>query len=240
MGCGEGKLVGAARCHGELDAPHADRHQGADLEELSPYGTASGVGQAGCLQSETTDALHENISHRGEPQPQLVSANGCRRGAIGEEIELALLDAVLHLAAGAIDRLIELLTVAVLLCERGDDEARIGLALRPFGLGDDTPLPIPTLAGQPEDVIDAARLAPSHQGVPRKAGIGAQHYANQRPALTDPGDNAGHFLQRTSRTVDVGRPQLRRQKLVAAEDVKRQVAVAIVIAVEETTLLVAV
>ncbi len=49
MGCCEVELVGTARGHGELDAPDADRHQGADLEELAPDGAAGGIGQLGCL-----------------------------------------------------------------------------------------------------------------------------------------------------------------------------------------------
>jgi len=41
------------------------------------------------------------LGHRGEPQAQLVGAHGVGRGAVGVEVELTLLDAVLHLAAGA-------------------------------------------------------------------------------------------------------------------------------------------
>jgi hypothetical protein len=48
------------------------------------------------------------------------------RGAIGKEIELALLDPVLHVAAGAVDLLVEVLSLARFARERGDDEARIG------------------------------------------------------------------------------------------------------------------
>ena len=49
----------------------------------------------------------QHIGHRGEPEPQLVGAHGGGRGAVGEQVALALLDAVLHLAAGAVDLLIE-------------------------------------------------------------------------------------------------------------------------------------
>jgi len=96
------------------------------------------------------------------------------------------------------------------------------------------------VSGKAEDVVHTALFAPGHQRVARKARIGAQHDANIRPALTNLGDDTGHFLQRAGRAINVGRPQLRRQKLIAAEDVERQVAIAIVIAVEETALLVAV
>ncbi len=42
-----------------------------------------------------------------------------RRGAVGEQIELAFLDAVLHVAAGAIELLVEAPRVRLLFAERG-------------------------------------------------------------------------------------------------------------------------
>jgi hypothetical protein len=43
---------------------------------------------------------------RGEPEPELVGAQAFGRGAIGEQVALAFLDPVLHLAASAVDLLI--------------------------------------------------------------------------------------------------------------------------------------
>ena len=54
------------------------------------------------------------------------------------------------------------------------------------------------------------------------------------------GHDAFDLLDRAGRGVDVGAPELRRQQLLAAEHVQRQVAVAIVIAVEEAAFLMAV
>ena len=67
------------------------------------------------------------------------------RCAVGEEIELAFLDPVLHLAAGAADRLAEIGARNFARLERGDDEAGIGLALGPFGLADHPPVTVPTV-----------------------------------------------------------------------------------------------
>ena len=53
-------------------------------------------------------------------------------------------------------------------------------------------------------------------------------------------DDARHLLHRAGRGVDVRAPQLGGQQMAAAEDVERQVAVAVVIAVEEPALLLAV
>ena len=56
----------------------------------------------------------------------------------------------------------------------------------------------------------------------------------------DLADDARDLLDRAGRGVDVRAPQLGRQQMAAAEDVERQVAVAVVIAVEEPAFLVAV
>jgi hypothetical protein len=45
------------------------------------------------------------------------------------------------------------------------------------------------------------------------------------------------LLDRTRRSIDVRRPQLRRQQVITAEDVQRQLAVAVVVTVEEPPLL---
>ena len=53
-------------------------------------------------------------------------------------------------------------------------------------------------------------------------------------------DDARHLRDRAGRRIQVGAPQLGDQQMAAAEDVERQIAVAIVIAVEEPTFLLAV
>ena len=59
--------------------------------------------------------------------------------------------------ARAIDLFIKPATVAIGSRQRDDDEARVGLALRPFRLGDDAPLPAPALAGRPGQFLEPAR-----------------------------------------------------------------------------------
>jgi hypothetical protein len=61
-----------------------------------------------------------------------------------------------------------------------------------------------------------------------------------RPAGADLGDNARGLLDRAGRRVNVGAPQLGRQQMRAAEDVQRQIAVAVIIAVKEAALLMSV
>src|SRR5437763_7708127 len=53
VGEGEVALIGAARGHGEFDAPEAGSHQRADLEELETDRAAGRFGGFGLLQSNT-------------------------------------------------------------------------------------------------------------------------------------------------------------------------------------------
>jgi hypothetical protein len=93
---------------------------------------------------------------------------------------------------------------------------------------------------QAEDVADVIGLAPRHQRLPRKARIGSQHNAHRSPTLAKLPDYAGDFFHRTRRGIDIRWPQLRRHQLIAQEHIKRQVAVAIVVAVEKAAFLMAV
>jgi SCO1/SenC len=69
-----------------------------------------------------------HIGHRSKIKPQLIGAHGCRRGAVGEEIELALLNAVFHLSARAIELFVKTSRLAFRRREGSDYEAGIGFA----------------------------------------------------------------------------------------------------------------
>ncbi len=91
----------------------------------------------------------------------------------------------------------------------------------------------PLVARQAEEVIDLVLFAPGHQFLAAEAGVGAQHDLHFRPPGAQlPGD-APDLVQSPFGRVLVGRPQPRAQQLVAGEDVQRQVAVAVVEAMEE-------
>jgi len=130
----------------ELDAADTDGDERADLEELAADGCAGGLGKIGSRQGNPAQAVDEDIGHRGEPQAQLVGAEGGGRGTIGKQIELTFLDAVFHLATRAVDLLVEMTRIAFGLRQGGDDEARVCLVLRPLGLGNDATLATPARA----------------------------------------------------------------------------------------------
>ena len=95
----------------------------------------------------------------------------------------------------------------------------------------------PAVARQAKQEVHAVIFAPIHQSVAGKAGIGPQQDPHRRPALPDPGDEPRRLLNRPGAAIDIGRAQLGRQQVPAAEHVKRQVAVIVVIAVEEAAFL---
>ena len=84
------------------------------------------------LEADAAQGADQDIGHRGKPQTQLVGAHRVGRGTVGIKVELALLDAVFHLAAGAVELLVEVAGLVLLACQRGDDKARIGLAAGPL------------------------------------------------------------------------------------------------------------
>ena len=91
----------------------------------------------------------------------------------------------------------------------------------------------PAVLGQAEQEIDTVVLAPGHQRLAGKARIATQQDAHLGPAPADAGDDPRHLLDAAGAGVDVGWTQFGGQQMPAAEHVKRQVAVAVVIAVEE-------
>ncbi len=98
----------------------------------------------------------------------------------------------------------------------------------------------PWIAGKAEDIVNAVRLAPSHEVFPAETGIRPKPDLDVGPTLPDLGDDKGDLLLGAGRGVDVRRPKLRQKQLPAAENVKRQIAVALVIAMEEPAFLIAV
>jgi hypothetical protein len=108
------------------------------------------------------------------------------------------------------------------------------LCLREFGcdLADQT-----LVLRQAKQKIHPIGLAPAHQRLAGEPRIGAQHNAHVGPSRADLPDEARRLFDRAGRRVEIGAPQLGRQQMPAAENVQRQVAIAVVVAVKEPPLL---
>ena len=107
----------------EADAPCVAGDHGADLQELEADGGALGAGVLAALEPQAPDCVHQSVGEAGEQQAELVGPPAVAGGAVGEELELLLLDAVLHLAAGAVEMVVE---ITALAREVGHHEARVG------------------------------------------------------------------------------------------------------------------
>src|SRR5262249_38656513 len=149
-------LPGAGGSHSDADPADADAHDRADFEELQPDGTASRIGELGMRKPYPTQRAEQDIGEGGEPQAHLVGAHGCRGGAVGEQIELAFLYPVLHLAARAVDRFVEMPCFGLRGLERGDDKARVGRTAGPLGLATDATHAAPAVQRRPGEVAEAS------------------------------------------------------------------------------------
>src|SRR5688572_21250566 len=98
----------------------------------------------------------------------------------------------------------------------------------------------PGIARQPENEVDVISFTPVHQPISAETGIGSQNDTYLRPALANLSNDPLNFLQCAGRSIDIGPPQTGPQQLVTAKNVEWQIAVVIVEAMKETSLLPAV
>src|SRR4051795_8876321 len=101
-------LIGTRRGHREVDPAYADLDQRTDLQQVQPDSAATGPGELGEGQTDAAKRTEQHIGKRGEPQAQLIGPHGGGRGALSEQVQLAFLDPVLHLAPRTVDPLIQL------------------------------------------------------------------------------------------------------------------------------------
>src|SRR5512143_1550403 len=92
--------------------------------------------RVGYGRGRSAQRAHQHVGERREPKAQLVGGHRRGGGAVGEEIELALLDPVLHVAARAIQLFVEGAGWPAIRLQRGHNEAWVGLVAAPFGLAD--------------------------------------------------------------------------------------------------------
>jgi len=94
-GVGEAELVlmGASRSHCQFDLPDADPHQGAEFQQLQPDRPADRLGEQCMREADAAQRTEQHICHGREPEAQLIGPHGRRRSPVGEQVELAFLQA---------------------------------------------------------------------------------------------------------------------------------------------------
>ena len=95
----------------------------------------------------------------------------------------------------------------------------------------------PPVARQTQHVVDVVVLAPAHDRLAAEPRVAAHQDPRLRPARPDVRHDPIQLFHAARRAVHVRRPQPRAQQVPAREDVRRQVAVVPVVAVEEPPLL---
>src|SRR5688572_4789768 len=98
------------------------------------------------FQPQSSETAHQDIGNSREVEPELIGAHRLRADAIGEQMKL-LFDAVLHIAACAVEHLIKRLRWPSLGCQRSDYIARVLLALDVFDFGNHASLSAPGSSG---------------------------------------------------------------------------------------------
>ena len=93
------------------------------------------------------------------------------------------------------------------------------------------------IAGQAEQIVHLIVLTPGHQLLSGKAGVGPQQDLDLGPAGAQVGDDALDLVEGAGGGIDVGGSQQGAEQMAAREDVKGQIAVAPVVAMEEAVLL---
>lgn len=96
------------------------------------------------------------------------------------------------------------------------------------------------MAEPTHDVAYAVALAPIEHPMPAERRVAPNDDVNARPFLAKPFDQQRQYRPGMFRCVDVRGPKVGDQQLLAAEHVQRQVAVPVVVAVEESPRLVTV
>ncbi len=111
------------------DTSGRDTDRGADLQQETAYGAALCRGTIGVLQADRAQGVHDHVGNGRKPLPKLIRPHPRRRYPIGEQAVLLLLDAILHIATGAVPLTIQFFGVGdpEHVVEVGDNKARIRL-----------------------------------------------------------------------------------------------------------------
>ncbi len=95
-------LVGISVRHGDFDPAYRIDSPRANFQKLDPDCPWHSFGQRRVLQSFAPDAVDQDISVTGHDETKLIGAVVMGAHAVAEQIKLTILDAVFHIASGAV------------------------------------------------------------------------------------------------------------------------------------------
>ncbi len=108
----EQALHGARRGQRAVEPPRVAAHDRADADEVQADRPEGRPGELRALQKQRAEAFHQDVGEARHQQAELVGVEGVAAGPPGEQVELLLLDPVLHPPARAIHVFIEMPPVA--------------------------------------------------------------------------------------------------------------------------------
>lgn len=74
-----------------------------DFQQLQLNRVTLRAGEFGAAEGKTPERVHQKKGGRRKPEPQLIRLHGGRGGAVGEEVQLLLLDTARHFPAGTVN-----------------------------------------------------------------------------------------------------------------------------------------
>ena len=107
----------------ETNSPAVAENHRANLQQLQPYGVASGAAQFRSMQPKSAYSLKQRIRHGRQKETKLIGQKLVATGSIGEEAKLLFLDPVFHVGAANITSVVDHLGLVI---EIGDDETGVG------------------------------------------------------------------------------------------------------------------
>ena len=150
------------------DAPHRGLHPRTELQQPQAQHVYLGSAAA-CSAGSQPQLLHEDVGGRGHEHAKLVGVEARATRSVDLEADFQLLDAVLDVPSGTVDRLVNPLRRTPQIRH---DEARVVLRLTPgmggdIGFDENAPLTVP-----------AARPIPALSVGRRMIGVGGSSSAN--------------------------------------------------------------
>jgi hypothetical protein len=116
----------------------------ADLEQLESNRADLGGGQFRPGKSHAAKRLYQDVGPGRQQDAELVGQERMATGAVGEQAQLLLLDAILGIAALTIEIVVEVLRVVRQGC---DDKARVLALVAVLCLGDNAAMAVPGSGG---------------------------------------------------------------------------------------------